>query len=235
MSVRDPNAAIVATFKNHTIPNISKTAAMGRKMFDDMEICEIRFAGSRAVSVFPATAMSHWDTGPDGELVPITYAERFAHQYRQFKAQDAQTKAGTPLDYVPFLTEARRAELRALNVYTVEALAAVDGPELKNLGPGGREMKNKAMEFLEESKSNASTTAMQAELDAIKARNAILEEDMRSLKSAASPADPGDEFAEMTVDQLRQFIGSATGIQPHGTLSRKTLLRMAQDAQQKAA
>ena len=31
---------------------------------------------------------------------------------------------------------------RALNLYTVEQLAAIDGQELKNLGPGGRELKN---------------------------------------------------------------------------------------------
>ena len=31
----------------------------------------------------------------------ITYAERFAHQYRQFKMHAAQTKTGTPLDLLP--------------------------------------------------------------------------------------------------------------------------------------
>ena len=52
-----------------------------------------------------------------------------------------------------FLTEARRAELRAQNIYTIEALAAIDGLELKNLGMDGRDLKNKAMEYLEESTS----------------------------------------------------------------------------------
>src|SRR4030095_3061226 len=98
-------------------------------------------------------AVSHWITDIyGGDARQVTYAERFSRQYQQFKAQSAQTKTGTPLAEVPFLTEARRAELRAQNVYTVEQLVAVDGQELKNLGVGGRELKNKAIEYVEESK-----------------------------------------------------------------------------------
>ena len=111
-----------------------------------------RFAipASRDYGVYPATERSHWDVDQfTGEQRSVTYAERFSKQYQQFKAQQQQTKAGTPLDYLTFLTEGKRAELRALNIYTAEALAIVDGAELKNLGPGGREMKNKTIEFLE--------------------------------------------------------------------------------------
>src|SRR5678815_5718035 len=97
---QEPDSAVVALFRNHTIPNPSKTAAMGRPMFDDMEVCEIRFAGSRSVSVFPATAITFWKDDPQtGEQIPVTYAERFQRQYMQFKQQASQTMAGTPLAY----------------------------------------------------------------------------------------------------------------------------------------
>ncbi len=110
--------------------------------------------------MFPATAFSHWEIDPQtGEQAKVTYAERFQRQYQQFKAHATQTKSGTPLAYAPFLTEARRAELRAQNIYTVEALAAIDGQELKNLGPGGRELKNAAMEYIEEAKARAPNRA----------------------------------------------------------------------------
>ena len=120
------------------------------------------------MSVFPAMAFSHWKNDPEtGEQTKVTYAERFMRQYRQFKAMAAQTKSGTPLAHAPFLTEARRAELRAQNIYTVEALADIDGQELKNLGTGGREMKNKAMEYIAESKTQAPNMAAAAELEAL--------------------------------------------------------------------
>lgn len=227
---RDPDASVVAFFKNHPVKNEAKTAKEGRPIYDDMEICEIRIAGSRSVSAFPATSTSHWIEDPQsGENVPVTYAERFQRQYRQFKEMSAQTKSGTPLSQVPFLTEARRAELRALNIYTIEALAAVDGQELKNLGSGGRDLKNKAMEYIEESKSNAPNMTLLAELDALKAKNAILEEDMQALKAGDGP------FAEMSLEDLRDFIKDKTGHAPQGALNRKTLLRIAGDLQEKAA
>jgi len=234
---RDTDAAIVATFRHHALPNAAATAKAGRPMFDDMEVVDIRFAGSRAMSTFPAAAVSHWVDSPEGgEQSAITYAERFQRQYRQFKEQTSQTKSGTPLQYVPFLTEARRAELRALNIYTVEALAAVDGQELKNLGINGRDLKNKAQEYIQQSLTHAPNTQLQAELDALKARNAILEEDTKLLKSRLPAGDePDDPFANIDLDQLREFITTATGHAPHGSLGRKVLVRMASEAQKRAA
>mgnify|MGYP003694582783 CR=1 FL=1 len=56
----------------------------------------------------------------------------------------------------PFLTEARKSELKGQNIYTVEALAVIEGAELKNLGPGGRDMKNQAIEYIEQGKAKRS-------------------------------------------------------------------------------
>jgi hypothetical protein len=234
MPPQDPDAALVVVFKNHAVLNDAKTAEHGRPIYDDLEIVEVRFPGSRSVSVFPAMAVSHWSSDQyGGNQVKVTYAERFAHQYRQFKMQTAQTKAGTPLTHAPFLTEARRAELRAQNIYTVEALSGIDGQELKNLGYNGRELKNQAMAYIEESKTNAVNTKAIAELEQLKARNEILEEDVKRLKEA-QPA-PDATFDNMSLDQLREFITTQTGHEPHGAMNRKTLVRMAQDCQTKAA
>lgn len=233
MAFRDPDAAVVAIFKALPFKNEGLTAQAGRPIFEDREVCELRYPGSRNVGVFPATAMSHWVQDEEtGDQRAVTYAERFSRQYQQFKAQATQTKAGTPLMYATFITEARKAELRALNIYTVEALASIDGHELKNLGSGGREMKNKAMEYLEESKNHAVDTKMAAELDALRARNAILEEDAKYLKAkAADPIDkPTDQFDGMDLDQLREFISTNTGQTVLGALNRKALVRLARDA-----
>jgi hypothetical protein len=95
----------------------------------------------------------------------------------------------------------------------VEALAAIDGQELKNLGPGGREMKNAAMEYLEETKRGAVNTQMQAELEGLRAQNAAMADDLAALKAGASapienkqavsfaPA-MADDLAALKADQL---------------------------------
>ena len=229
--MREPDTALVAVFKVYAKKNEPKSLEAGRLICDDLEVCEIRKPGARDFSVHPATEVSHWqDNIETGEQTQVTYAERFARQYQQFKAHVAQTKTGTPLANAPFLSEGRRAELRAQNIYTVEQLVGIDGQELKNLGPGGRDLKNKAIEYVETSRLQATDGKLAAELEALRAKNAVLEEDVQRLKEKAE-----GEFSDMTDEQLREFITSTTGHAPHGSLARKTLLRMAQGAKTEKA
>lgn len=224
---------LVAVFRNGTIKNVNKSAEAGRPIFDDIELVEIRAAGSKDVGVFPAMEFSHWDDDEiNGGQRQITYAERFSRQYQQFKAREQQTKSGTPLDYLPFLTEAKRAELRALNIYTAEALAIVDGAELKNLGVGGRELKNNAVVFLENSTDNARITKLEAELAETRAKNQVLEDDLKL--AVAKPPVP-TEYDGMSDDQLRAHVKALTGVDPKGNLPRKTLIRMAQEQKDNVA
>jgi hypothetical protein len=226
----DPDELLVVTFKNLAVENALKTMEAGRPIFDDVEHCFITAPGSHDIKVFPANTFARWVGTPfGGGQVKQSYAERFSHQYRQFKAHVAQTKSGTPLDHAPFLSEARRAELKAQNVYTVEALADIEGNELKNLGPGGREMKNQAMAYIAESKLVAPTKQMLAELEALRARNAVLEEDVQVKREYTVD----NEFNDMSDKQLRDFITTNTGQAPQGNLARKTLVRMAMDARPK--
>lgn len=234
MATRDPDESVIPIFKTTAMQNLRKTAEEGRPIFDDVEVVELHYPGSKNVGAYHATDFSHWADDPlSGGQVKISYAERFMRQYQQFKMRVTQTKSGTPLANAAFLTPARQAELKALNVYTVEALAAVDGQELKNLGMGGRELKNQAIEYLEESKTGAGSAKLQAEIDALKAKNEVLEEDLKSLKERE--ASEG-KFAGMDLVQLREFIATNTGHPVHGSgLTRKTLVRMAQDCEPKVS
>jgi hypothetical protein len=232
MAMKDPDDALVVLFKHHAVRNTTRSLAEGREIYDDVEIVEIRFPGSKDVKAFPATARSHWLDNPfTGEQTQVTYAERFARQYQQFKARTAQTKSGTPLDLAPFLTESKRAELRAQNVYTVEQLAAIDGTELKNLGPYGRDLKNGAVAFIDESRAGAPNLQMAAELEALRARNAVLEEDAQRRNAQAQEAGKISEtFDEMTTEQLREYITTHTGQAPvGGNLNHKALKRLASE------
>jgi hypothetical protein len=232
MPVQDPDDLLVVLFKHLATENKAKSLAEGRPIFDDQEICEIRAPGSKDVKVFPANAFARWIDDPmTGEQTKQSYAERFSHQYRQFKAKASQTKTGTPLDFALFLSEGRRSELKAQNIYTIEQLAAVEGAELKNLGPGGREMKNAAEAFIEEGRASAPNRQMVEELAALKARNAVLEEDMKIKKARQeAEASTDDEFDEMSLIELRAYITEQTGQAPLGALNRNALRRMAKNS-----
>jgi hypothetical protein len=223
------DAALVPLFRNLAVPNRGKSAAEGRPIFDDMVVVDIRYPGSPNYGTYPAAQMSHWIDDPyTGEQRALSYAERFPRQYQQFLEHAEQTKSGTPLDFAGFLTEGKRSELRAQNIYTIEVLAAIEGTELKNLGPGGRDYKNKAQEYLDNSKSNIPNTQLQAEMEAMRARQQILEEDNAVMKQRLTVVSTAEaRFEDMTLEQLREFIRTNTGHAPTGLLNKKALVKLA--------
>lgn len=90
---------------------------------------------------------------------------RFARQWEQFEKRGLTATNGTPLEQWPMLGVAQVAQLRALSVLTVEALADLSDAGLAKLGPGGRELQGQARRFLEyaagtaENEYNAATVA----------------------------------------------------------------------------
>lgn len=228
--LRNTDAVLVVTFVAKAEYNKLKSDLAGRPIYDDVEECQIRSPGSREMKPFPAHEHSHWEDDPyTGDRYSVTYAERFREQYRQFKAGVAQTIGGTPLSECGFVTPAKIAELRAFNIYTVEQLAQIDGQELKNLGPFGRDMKNKAADYIEQSKLVAPIIADAAKQAALEEENRILKEDMALLKRAKREEGALTEFDEMTDEQIRAYIEQRSGQKVLGKVPRKYLIRMAMD------
>lgn len=220
--------AVVARFFKHTEPDPVETKKQGRPIYKEIDVCEIRFPGDRnRVSVFPAHDISTFGVDEFGNSVPLTYAQRFKEQYHAFINDEAQEQAGTPLSELPFLTEAKRRELKALNVFTAEALAALDGPPLKALGMNGRELKNQATAYIEKAKGSADVTAMAAENAALKAR---IEEMMAERKEASEAAKSANTFTDWDDEDLKKFIAEKTGGRPRGVPNHDTLVRMATEA-----
>lgn len=228
MADNSPNAALVATFEVHSLLNAAKSKKEGRPIYDDLEICKIRTAGDRnSVKVFPAHEVSHYaemEDGGSGE--PVTYAMRFEPQYKRFKEGRAQVQSGTPLEELPFLTQGKRLELKALHVHTAEALAALDGTPLKQLGMGGRELKNQAQAYLDNAKGSADITALAAENEALKRRLADMQ---RETVSQIATDDSPAAFENMPDDELKAFIAAKSGSRPRGQPSHETLVRMAKE------
>lgn len=218
---------ITAFFRTHPIVNERLSIEKARPIFDEIEVCEIRFAGNRDnVGVFPAHDITTQMARADGSTQPVSYAERFADEYEAFTKGKQQTVSGTPLSEVPFLTEAKRAELRKLNIHNVETLATLDGAPLKTLGMDGRQYVDQAKAYLERAASSANDTRLAAE-------NAQLRDEverLRSLQSSAPKKTGGPDFEGMSEDDLKRFIKDKTGEAPRGNPSLASLVRMATDA-----
>lgn len=164
-------------FKTLSVINDAESRKKGRPVYDDLEVCEIRFsANKQTVGVFPAVEQCEWAEDPiTNERVRITYAQKFNEQYKKFKAGAAQAASGTPVEELPFLTQGKRLELKALNIYTAEALAALDGNNLKLLGMGGRDLKNQAQRYLDNAAKSLDLSSVISENEDLKRRLAELE------------------------------------------------------------
>jgi hypothetical protein len=226
---------IIVTFRNHQMLIEGKTQTAGRPIYDDLEVCDIRFPGENRVwGCFPADEVEPNSTR---ELKhPITYKQAFSAQYAQFKSSLPQTVAGTTLADLPFLTEGKRMELRALNIHTAEQLAGLDGANLKTLGVGGREFKTQAQAYLDNANGSAKVTSMALEIERlrqmIEGMQAQQSQGQHPIGGAAADGKEVTPKIEKPLEEcsdaeLKAFIKEKTGEPVRGNISRETLLARA--------
>lgn len=236
-TVENQDKLLVVRFYNEAIINEPETREQGRPIYDDKEMCEIRSAGNRQ-TVWVFFAHEIWKTQPDpvtGIPQPITYAMRFVEQYRKFKANEAQTMSGTPTSEAPFLTQAKRLELKALNIHTLEQLASLDGQPLKQLGMNGRELKNQAISYLEKAAGTADVTKLAADVaglrDTLSEKDREIAELREALQAKAQPrkAEAESPFGDWDDADLKNWLAEQTGSKPRGNPSHATLVQMADE------
>lgn len=208
----DKNVPIVR-FWVEAIQNKGLSEKEGRPIFKNVEMVEVIMPADRNRTL---KAPAHAEAGKHNGI-KYTYAQKYAKQYERFKADQPQLVEGTPLAEAPFLDAAQRATLKALSVYTIEQLASLQGVPLKNLGPGGLEMQQKALTYMERASGSAAATAQAAEIARLKQTVADL---------SAAGADPRIKYAEMGDNELKDYIREQTGSAPRGNPSRATLVRM---------
>lgn len=215
---------VVPYFYNGTLENPTKSKQAGRPIFDDIEMVEVRLAGDRNFAPhFPAHSM--WER-QDGE--EITYAMRWPEQYAAFKNENVQTASGTPLEELTFLTAARRSELKALKIYTAEALAGLEGPNLKVLAGEGYSLKEQAQAYLDSARSTASVTGLAAQNAELAQRIAMLEAQLANVQTGPSIED-SDPYQGLDDNELKIKIENLTGSRPRGNPSRATLIGILND------
>jgi hypothetical protein len=226
----------------------------GRPIFEDTEFVRLRFVGDPKSSF---VAPANDPAGRDRESgQPYSWAQKYPDHYRHFKNnQDQQAAAGTPLTEVPWLTAAKRAELKALNIMTVEGLAQLDGALLQRIGMGARELKNKAQAWLDAAAGNAvearlagENAALRDQMEAMQAQiNQMLQGGTLNNVNATAPAEieepdlpSNSPFEQWADEDIKNWIKEATGNRPPGNPSHKTLVAKADEinaqiAEQKAA
>jgi hypothetical protein len=134
--------------------NAAKTREMGRPMFDDVEMVRVIIPGDRLANFVDEVSDEHRNRWPD--------------HYAAFKRGELRASTGTPLEHWPPMTTARVAEMKALNIFSVEDLANLSDAAVLRLGMGGRELRAQAQAYISSAKDNAAMTALVAEVERLK-------------------------------------------------------------------
>lgn len=210
------------------VQNMALSEAEGRPVFNDREMVEIRIPGDKHLT---------WEGDVTEKLIiggrAIDARERWPEQYAAFKRGEQRAVTGTPLEMWPhqLMTAARVAELKAINIMSVEELEAVPDNVIPKMGMGGRELRDEARAYLKRAKDAAADNALARENAELRARLDALEARLNG--PAEQPKDKALE--DCTNDELKAFIKRETGEGVRGNPSRDTLLSRAAELAQKQA
>lgn len=212
------------------------SAEAGRPVFEDKEFVRIRFVGDKQNTfVAPAHAQSTVRDEASGRF--LTYAEQFPRHYEAFKKDMEFRGTGAPLEQLG-LSPAKIRELNAANIYTVEALASLDGTMLQKLGMGARDMKNQAEAYLAATSDNAGLSKLEAE-------NAELRERLEKMEAMlAGKADDGatkkqeydvskSPFADWDAETIKLWLEEQGAPKPHHNTGLAKLIQIADEWNEK--
>lgn len=227
IAVIDPRELqVTPVFKIIEVEDINASHRAGHLVKKTREVVEVRIAGQRDVKVFPSLGM--WKR--EGLRV-ITYAERWAEQYRAFKEGNPQETVGTALEMLkPYGISPELISLCvALKIYSIEALHSLEGQQLGALGMNASRLKDAARAFMSERLTGA---AAMTEIEALRARIAELEaagatvpvpQDAPTdaqVDAALAAADKA--VADLEYGELKDEIERLTGTRP-GNVAADTL------------
>ena len=160
------DSKLYTTFYIRPVMNAFKSSQEGRPIYEEKEYIRIIVPGDSKTTVD----------------CPVTdeFRMRFEKQYEKFKKGLAQAIEGTPLEMWPQMTVGLCAELKAMNIVTVEQLAALDDSKAQRI-MGSYDLRRKAQTFLDAAKGEADNNKISAELEKRDAEIALLKNQMAQL------------------------------------------------------
>ena len=159
---------LIVAFYSDAVEDVGASKREGRPIYRDVVFVRIQIPGDRDLNVIERPA-------EDKDKA------RFPRQWERYQRGEAVSTEGTPLEVWPIMTKGLVKMLKAQNIATVEQLANVDDSNLRNLGIGAREMRDRAKAYLEDAADGARAdkdarekAALQQQIDALEARLALL-------------------------------------------------------------
>jgi len=219
-------------FFSQTVEDEVATAQLGIPKFKDVEFVRIKYVGDKhSELVAPASDQTFCPERRE----QIMWKEQFPRHYAAFAENRSILVDGTPLDELPGITGSRVAEFKAQRVFSVEALAGLDGTLLQRLGPGAREWKGKAETWLMKAREGALDTKLAAQNAQMQDQLASLRAQIEAMGGKATDEPVKAEvvtegkFIGHSAGDLRRYIEATTGTKVKGNPKLATLKTMAEE------
>ena len=174
------DTGVIVEFYNHAQLMEFESEKEGRPIYKDIPFISIDFPGDKTKRVCRPVKMEATATTPSD-------LQRFPRQWDAFKNQMEQVTTGTPITEWAPLSKSEALELKGMKINTVELLASLPDTALNFFG--ARELRNKAKNWLDTAKTGSISTQVMAELDQLKADNAVLRKQMSELNAREEPSD----------------------------------------------
>lgn len=212
-----PDLAVVPIFKYVTYEDLPESEKAGHAVHKTEVVVQVQYSGNNGRSyspVFPAHAVSHREGHRS-----VTYAERWATQYAEFMAGNAQHSQGTPLENLrPYgVTEAQLSMCRALRVYSIESLLQLDGGTGKSLGMFSNDLMAMARKWADSKGGSDEVAQLRAEIERLKA-------------VSIAPVNEEPDALEGEKEALKQILRDK-GVSWRGNPSLDTLKTMVAEAE----
>lgn len=188
------------TFETQPVEDRAASEAAGHFVAKDVIFAIITPAGSKdRIPMEAEPWLKQLEQEVREERFPKEWLPHYKEAYRAFKAGQEIPLNGTPIRTWPVLSPAQIAHLLLLNVRTVEDLAVANEQTLTAIGMGGRDLKQRAVDWIaaaagpgkinqELSNLRVKLEGLETNLKGVMERNAQLELENKALKSLDSTA-----------------------------------------------
>jgi len=129
------------------------------------------------------------------ERLPVKWEAHYREAYKNWKEGQEAPVDGTPLINWPGLSPTQYKQLQALHIRAVEDLAAANEETINRLGMGGRQLKQRAVDYLAAAKdvgavAEAAST-LRARAEASESREKLLNERLEAMAARLQALEGG--------------------------------------------
>jgi len=168
----NPKDSAIPRFFMKPVKNNFKSEQTGHPVYDTKEYVQVIIPGDR--NSIPERAVKEEDKS------------RWARQYIAFKNNQELAPDGMPLETWPLIDIGMVETLKHWNIRSVEQLATLNDMHLQNIGMGARDLRSKAVVYLEQARDGSGVSRVVAENDKLRSDMVVMQEKLDALTEAVA-------------------------------------------------